>query len=98
MPERRSAAATMFGQVRFQPGGLRGVVVACDGRAVGIEHHDMPAADIERVVALVARTRRSAEVIEIAGRARGEVLVVADHRPPDRAEAAEALVERGAEV
>src|SRR5688572_31615846 len=71
---------------------------------VRVQGDQVPVAEVEAVVPLVTRTRRAGlptgpvEVVEVAPRARGPVLVVADDRVDDRLHTSPRRVERGLEV
>src|SRR5215213_706943 len=58
---------------------------ASDATAVGVESDHMPGANVEAVVALAPLTRSRAEVVEVGGGGRIDVVfVVADARGRDR--------------
>src|SRR5262249_40906748 len=57
---------------------------ASDRGAVGVQRDEMPRADVEGVVPLPGRTGRLPEVLEVAGRVRRPVLVVAGGGVGDR--------------
>ena len=101
----------MGGQVGLQPALLRRTgrapVRGAAPReliALRVERDQVPATDVEAVVALVALPRRAVvhaltvEVVEVAPGIGRRVLVVADGRPDDRLDAAPCLVEHGVEV
>ena len=73
------AEARVGRQVRQEPFLLRRVrLAAADEVAFGVEADDVPVAQVEAVVG------RKAEVLEVAGRILGQILVVADRREGDR--------------
>ena len=87
VPERERAPVRVGRQVVAQPRLLRGArVAAADLRAVRVDRDHVPGADVHAVVALAASAGDAVqvpdpvEVVEVAGGARRQVLVVADAR------------------
>src|SRR3972149_1423253 len=90
MPVGRGARRAMCGKVVPQPADLRGVGAAADEPAVAVEHDQVPRTEVVTVVPELRITRGRAEIPEVAPRARGAVIVVAERRSRSRAVASPA--------
>ena len=100
MPVReRAGRRRIGGKIRPEPLLLRRArAAAADGRAVRVERDQVPAAEIEAVVALRRIARCGAEVLVVARRSRGLVLVVPGRRTGDPLHASPGRVVRRAEL
>src|SRR5271165_844277 len=84
MPVGKRAGRRVCGEIRRQPPLLGGTCLTSPDRpAVAIERDEVPAGEIEAVVAFVLIPRGSAEVSEVAAGERCLILVIAGRRVGD---------------